>query len=68
MSDYFQRGLERAFALRKKNNVTTTTKPVKVTQAKPIVKAVTGIDEGLYQATIISKMIQLIHKTKGVNQ
>ncbi|GLO16411.1 hypothetical protein PPUJ20028_49970 [Pseudomonas putida] len=65
MSDAFQRGLERAFA-RKKNNVASA-KP-KVTQAKPVVKAVTGFDEELYRTTIISKMIKLIHKIQGVKQ
>lgn len=66
MSDAFQRGIERAVA-RKKNNVGNI-KPVKVTQSKPVVKVVTGLDERLYQATIIRKMIKLIHKTQGVKQ
>lgn len=63
MSDAFQRGIERAFALRK-NNIATFIKPTKVNQSKPVVKAVTGFDEERYRTTIISKMIYLIHKTK----
>ncbi|MFT4456484.1 hypothetical protein [Pseudomonas sp. RTCS2] len=66
MSDAFQRGIQRAFA-RKKNNVAST-KPIKVTQAKSAVKAVTGFDEELYRTIIISKMIKLIHKIQGVKQ
>ncbi|WP_410953266.1 hypothetical protein [Pseudomonas sp. S1(2024)] len=62
MSNAFQRGIERAVA-RKKNNVGNI-KPVKVAQEKPVVKAVTGFDEEVYRATIISKMINLIHKQK----
>lgn len=66
MPDAFQRGLQRAFT-RKKNNVAISAKPVKVAQAKPTVKALARFDEELYKTTIISKMINLIHKTQGVN-
>lgn len=66
MSDYFQRGIERALA-RKKNNVASI-KPIEATQANPVTKVVAGFDEELYQTTIISKMIKLIHKIQGVKQ
>lgn len=60
--DKFRYRLERALA-RKKNNVASI-KPIKATQANPV----TGFDEELYQTTIISKMIKLIHKIQGVKQ
>lgn len=63
MSDSFIKGLQRAVARRQSNSIKKNS--VKQITAKSFAKPTDQFDELVYQATIISKMIQLIHKHKG---
>jgi len=65
MNDSFVKGLRRAIArkqYKQEQKSLARTKPVSVTD-----EAASGFDELTYQSTIRLKMIELIHKQRGVN-
>ncbi|MBM5459603.1 hypothetical protein H8F21_18715 [Pseudomonas sp. P66] len=66
MSDSFIKGLQRAVARRQSYSIKVVS--VKPNTVKTLAKPKCQFDELVYQATIISKMIQLIHKQKGANK
>lgn len=72
MSDTFIKGLQRATARKKLQQQTgravATTDLTKQQTATLAVKPFAQYDELLYQSTIITKMIKLIHNRKGAKQ
>jgi len=68
MSDTFIKGLQRATARKKLQQTASAVSHTDLTKKQPAtlaVKPFAQFDELLYQSTIISKMITLIHKRKG---